>query len=179
MSAPIDVSRTAQLRDIEASFAACNDNFCLSSIRHSNKPDVTAIESYEVFPDSDIWANAYDLFRFSERPGDKPIEVCLTCAVFFLEYPDCVLIQAEDPRLDCAILRPMESDGDHFLAYYLTQDDESALKLKETRFALPPYEVPEEEKEVRAYAIGQGNSADICDKLCRRQYSSSYVTTRR
>src|SRR5277367_6811872 len=29
----------------------------------------------------------------------------------------------------------MESDGDHFLAYYLTKDDESALAFKERRFA--------------------------------------------
>jgi len=85
MSAPIDVSRTAQLRDIEASFAACNDNFSLSSIRHPNKPDVTALESYEIFPDSDIWANAYDLFRFSERPGERAVDVglCFRRAVTF------------------------------------------------------------------------------------------------
>lgn len=44
------------------------------------------------------------------------------------------MIQAEDPRLDCAILRPMESDGDHFLAYYLTKDDASAIAFKEARF---------------------------------------------
>lgn len=54
----------------------------------------------------------------------------------------------DDPRLDCAILRPMKSDHDSFLAYYLTQDDESALKFKQTRFALNPYEIPEE-KEVK------------------------------
>ena len=35
--------------------------------------------------------------------------------------------------MDCAILRPMEADGDHFLAYYLTQDDESSEKLKARR----------------------------------------------
>jgi len=38
-----------------------------------------------------------------------------------------------DPRLDCAILRPMESDGDHFLAYYLTQTDADAELLKSRR----------------------------------------------
>lgn len=27
----------------------------------------------------------------------------------------------------------MESDGDHFLTYYLTKDDESALEFKERR----------------------------------------------
>jgi RNA polymerase II-associated factor 1 len=75
MSAPIDVSRGAQIRDIEASFDACNEGFSLLSLRHPNKPNVTAIESYEIFPDADIWANAYDLFRFSERPGERPVDV--------------------------------------------------------------------------------------------------------
>ncbi|KAJ7625520.1 RNA polymerase II-associated protein [Roridomyces roridus] len=128
IAAPIDVSREAQLRDIEASFAACNDNFSLETLRHPNKPNVRAVESYEVLPDKDIWANQYDLFRFSERPGERNLDV-------------------EDPRLDCAILRPMKTDHDSFLAYYLTADDESALKFKETRRGLAPYEVSSDREE--------------------------------
>ncbi|KAJ7252501.1 RNA polymerase II-associated protein [Mycena rebaudengoi] len=128
VSAPIDVSRDAQLRDIEASFAACNDSFALDTLRHPNKPNVRAVESYEVLPNRDIWSNQYDLFRFSERPGERAVEV-------------------DDPRLDCAILRPMKAEHDSFLAYYLTEDDESAMKFKETRFALAPYEVPSEREE--------------------------------
>ncbi|KAE9392324.1 hypothetical protein BT96DRAFT_924805 [Gymnopus androsaceus JB14] len=124
---PIDVSREAQLRDIEASFAACNDNFSLEGLRHPNKPNVTAVESYEILPDSEIWANQYDLFRFAERPGERAGDV-------------------EDPRLDCAILRPMKSDHDSFLAYYLTEQDEGALKFKATRSSLQPYEVPDNEE---------------------------------
>ncbi|KAJ8518304.1 hypothetical protein ONZ45_g4616 [Pleurotus djamor] len=127
-AASTDVSRAAQIKDIEASFAACNENFDLSTVVHPNKPGVTAVESYEILPDADIWANAYDLFRFSERPGERPIDTY-------------------DPRLDCAILRPMESDGDHFLAYYITQDDESAIKFKEKRASLSPYEIPDEDEE--------------------------------
>ncbi|KAF9499332.1 hypothetical protein BDN71DRAFT_1441928 [Pleurotus eryngii] len=127
-AAIIDVSRTAQIRDIESSFAACNDAFDISTLSHPNKRGVTAVDSYEIFPDADIWANAYDLFRFSERPGERPADV-------------------EDPRLDCAILRPMESDGDHFLAFYLTEDDESALKFKEKRLTLSPYESPDQSEE--------------------------------
>lgn len=76
MMEAMDVSRAAQLRDIEASFVACNDNFSLETLKHPNKPKVTAVESYEVLPDADIWANQYDLFRFSERPGEKALEVC-------------------------------------------------------------------------------------------------------
>ncbi|KAG6908957.1 hypothetical protein DXG01_002563 [Tephrocybe rancida] len=127
-AAAIDISRGAQLRDIDTSFVECNDNFSLETIQHPNKPGVTAVESYEILPDADIWSNQYDLFRFSERPGERALD-------------------AEDPRLDCAILRPMKTEHDSFLAYYLTQDDESALKFKETRFGLSPYEVPEEQEE--------------------------------
>jgi len=130
--APIDVSRSAQIRDIESSFAAVED-FDLSTLKHPNKPKVTAVESYEILPDADIWANAYDLFRFSERPGDRPPE-------------------AEDPRLDCAILRPMESDGDHFLAYYLTKEDEAAIQFKEERLARDP-DAPEEEEPTNFHFV--------------------------
>ena len=74
MNAAVDVSRSAQIRDIEASFNA-TESFSLSTLRHPNKPDVTAVDSYDVFPDAEIWANAYDLFRFSERPGERPPDV--------------------------------------------------------------------------------------------------------
>ncbi|KAH7922312.1 hypothetical protein BV22DRAFT_1070656 [Leucogyrophana mollusca] len=132
----IDVSRSAQLRDIEVSFAACNDpmSFSLPTLRHPNKPGVTAIESYEIFPDADIWANAYDLFRFSERPGERVVDV-------------------EDPRLDCAILRPMESDGDHFLAYYLTKDDEAAISFKSDRLTKVPRDVDEEPRSTAFHFV--------------------------
>lgn len=30
-------------------------------------------------------------------------------------------------------MRPMESDGDHFLSYYLTQKDEDAIQFKQSR----------------------------------------------
>ncbi|CAL1715425.1 unnamed protein product [Somion occarium] len=129
---PIDVTRSAQLRDIEASFAATED-FDLTSLKHPNKPGVTAAESYEIFPDAGIWANAYDLFRFSERPGERPPDV-------------------EDPRLDCAILRPMESDGDHFLAYYLTKEDEAAIEFKRERLNRDP-EAPEEEEPTNFHFV--------------------------
>jgi RNA polymerase II-associated factor 1 len=96
-----------------------------------------------VLPDAEIWPNQYDLFRFSERPGERPVDV----RVFHRSRCrfNCV-IQVEDPRLDCAVLRPMKTEHDSFLAYYLTQDDDSATKFKETRFGLQPYEVPEDQE---------------------------------
>ena len=71
----MDVSREAQLRDIEASFAAANEDFVLEEVKHPTKKGVTAVESYEFLPDPVLWANQYDLFRFMERPGNRPPEV--------------------------------------------------------------------------------------------------------
>lgn len=45
----------------------------------------------------------------------------------------------------------MESDGDHFLAYYLTKEDEAAVRFKEERRARDP-NAPEEE-EVRTSGL--------------------------
>lgn len=80
MDAPVDISRSAQIRDIEASFAV-TDSFDLGALKHPNKPGVTAVDSYEIFPDAEIWANAYDLFRFSERPGERPSDVRILCSL--------------------------------------------------------------------------------------------------
>ena len=129
MVASIDVSRDAQLRGIEASFQASNENFSLESLKHPNKPNITAVESYAVLPDVGIWANQYDLFKFSERPGERPVDVCP-----FLPYTLTSLIlilyinQVDDPRLDCAILRPMKTEHVSFLSFYLTKDNEQVLK---------------------------------------------------
>lgn len=71
----VDISRSAQIRDIEASFDACATNFDLDSLKHPIKPNVTAVGSYEIFPNVEIWANTYDLFKFSERPGERPSDV--------------------------------------------------------------------------------------------------------
>lgn len=73
--ASVDISRSAQIRDIESSFDACATNFDLSSLKHPIKPNVTPVGSYEIFPGIDIWANTYDLFKFSERPGERPPDV--------------------------------------------------------------------------------------------------------
>ena len=50
--------------------------------------------------------------------------------------------QDEDPRLACAVLRPMKSEVDTFLSYYLTENDDAALSFIDARISVPPYEVP-------------------------------------
>lgn len=71
----VDISREAQLASIENSFAAAQSAEQLGTLRHPTKPRLRAVATYEVLPDADVWANAYDLFRFSERPGERGPEV--------------------------------------------------------------------------------------------------------
>jgi RNA polymerase II-associated factor 1 len=78
----VDVSREAQLASIESSFAAARSAEQLGSLRHPIKPRLRAVAAYEVLPDADVWANAYDLFRFSERPGERGPEVRFTVIHF-------------------------------------------------------------------------------------------------
>lgn len=74
-SQTIDISHNAQVTNIEKSFVKVNDNFDLSKLECPGKPHLKAIDSFEIYPDAEIWANAYDLFKFSERPGERPIDV--------------------------------------------------------------------------------------------------------
>ena len=60
-----------QLASIESSFATAHGADELSTLRHPTKPRLRAVATYEILPDVDVWANAYDLFRFSERPGER------------------------------------------------------------------------------------------------------------
>jgi hypothetical protein len=46
-------------------------------------------------------------------------------------------------------MRPMESDGDHFLTYYLTKDDDSAEQFKDSRADPRGIESLQEEEEVK------------------------------
>lgn len=73
----MDISREAQLLSIGKSFAAASSAEQLSALQHPTKPRLRAVATYEVLPDADVWANAYDLFRFSERPGERGPEVSL------------------------------------------------------------------------------------------------------
>ncbi|KAG9012145.1 hypothetical protein FRB93_002288 [Tulasnella sp. JGI-2019a] len=130
---PVDTSLPAQILAIEATFPPSDETTIdLKSLRHPTKPEITAVESYEFLPDPDLWANTYDVFRFAERPGERSLEVL-------------------DPRLDCGILRPQESDGEHFLSYYITKTDEEAAEYKERRRLTD--RLPEDEEKTTAFQL--------------------------
>lgn len=76
MDVPVDTSIPAQILSIERTFPPANQQTIdLTKLKHPTKPDVTAVETYEFLPDSDLWANMYDVFRFAERPGERPLDV--------------------------------------------------------------------------------------------------------
>ena len=52
----------------------------------------------------------------------------------------------DNPHLDCAIFQPMKTEHDSFLAYYLTQDDDSTMTFKDRGEALLLYEIPEDQQ---------------------------------
>lgn len=57
-----------------------------------------------------------------------------------------------DPRLDCAILQPIEADGDHFLAYYLTKEEGAELEFKQGRtIAREQGDVPDGDELIATY----------------------------
>ena len=66
----MDVLHEVQLTSIESSFAVAHSTDELSTLQHLTKPCLRAVTTYEILLDVDVWANTYDLFRFSERPGE-------------------------------------------------------------------------------------------------------------
>ena len=59
--------RAGRAAAIAATFDAAH--IPLSELRHPTKRGVTAVESFDLLPDDDLWANEYDLVRFGEDPS--------------------------------------------------------------------------------------------------------------
>ena len=66
----MDVSREVQLASIKSSFTAAHGADELGTLEHLTKPCLRAVATYKILPDADMWANVYNLFHFSERPGE-------------------------------------------------------------------------------------------------------------
>lgn len=110
----VDISREAQIRDILESFPSSLAPIDLSTYTHPLKPGLRAVSTYDVFADPETASNMYDILRFAERPGERPID-------------------QEDPRLTSGILRPMKTEDEQFLAYFLPRSDEDAAEYMERR----------------------------------------------
>lgn len=76
-----DTSREAQVARIEQGFAAANAP--LDTLRHPSKPDVRAVDAYELLPDPETWATPMHVVRFATAlgPADTDEDVCMDTAV--------------------------------------------------------------------------------------------------
>lgn len=125
----------ALVRTIGDTFLPPKQDADLKAIKHPAKRARVAVDTLELLPDEDVWNNTYDVVRFTERPGDRPVEVCcypIYSAPKVLKDP-LFISQQPDTRLDCGILRPQESDGDHYLSLYLPREDADAEEFKSRR----------------------------------------------
>ncbi|GAA5966641.1 hypothetical protein JCM8115_000234 [Rhodotorula mucilaginosa] len=117
---PLD--RDGRAAAIAATFDAAH--IPLSELRHPTKRDVTAVESFDLLPDDDLWANEYDLVRFGEDPS----------SIATNEPPRL----GPDPRLPRAIFRDLTEvlpEGQGRVAYYLPINDDTALSYTEKRYS--------------------------------------------
>lgn len=64
---PLD--RDGRAAAISATFDAAHTP--LSELRHPTKKHLTAVESFDLLPDADLWANEFDLVRFGEDPSSQ------------------------------------------------------------------------------------------------------------
>ncbi|POY72190.1 hypothetical protein BMF94_4827 [Rhodotorula taiwanensis] len=114
--------RDGRAAAIAATFDAAH--IPLSELRHPTKRGVTAVESFDLLPDADLWANEYDLVRFGEDPANRG--------------KDDLPRLGPDPRLPRAIFRDLSAvmpEGEGRVAYYLPIDDEAAQSYTEKRYS--------------------------------------------
>ena len=74
-------------------------------------------------------------------------------------------------------MRPMESDGDHFLTYYLTKDDDAADQFKNSRADPRGVDALQEEEDVRPFCRFISLPFLLWEPLRNRQPSSTLCAT--
>ncbi|KAG0366638.1 RNA polymerase II-associated [Gamsiella multidivaricata] len=105
----------------------------LAGLKHPTNPDLKAVESLPVFPDFDIWGNAYTLVTFDVDPemsNDRPVQL----------QEEGSSHQNRAQRSSNALIKPMHdaNDPETWLGYYLP-DTETAKEInrrKRTRAQL-------------------------------------------
>lgn len=103
----IDTSLEAHISRIQSTFEKASTP--LSSLRHPTKPNLRAIDSYQVLPDRDTWSTSYQILKFVDWPGrtsqkdGKPLV---------------------DERITNGLFRPvMDSNGEQRMSLYLPSAD--------------------------------------------------------
>ncbi|KAF9406442.1 RNA polymerase-associated factor, partial [Podila epigama] len=114
--------------DMDSSSALIEEKF-LSSLKHPTKPELKAVESIPIFPDFNIWGNAYTLVTFDVDPeisNDRPAHV----------QEQGTSKQQRAQRSSNALIKPMHdaNDPETWLGYYLP-DMETAKEINRRKRA--------------------------------------------
>lgn len=68
---PVEQTPEERLASIVSTFSAID--IPLSDVKHPTKPHLQAVESFDILPDEDLWANQYALFKFADNPNDRRV----------------------------------------------------------------------------------------------------------
>lgn len=66
-------TREGQLAAIEASFETIAKSKDISKLKHPADSTLTAVESFDVYPDFNTWSNTYSLFQFQTDPMEHAL----------------------------------------------------------------------------------------------------------
>lgn len=107
----VDASEDAQIAAISKTFDDVRAE-ALEDIRHpdAKRKHLRVVETYDILPDSDAWANSYIMIKFPERPSAATVA-----------NPGAT---ASKPRLERAILRPVMEDDQQIMEYFLPKEDD-------------------------------------------------------
>ncbi|PLW27588.1 hypothetical protein PCANC_19882 [Puccinia coronata f. sp. avenae] len=113
-------TKTERLAEIHSTFEVVA-NAPIPTLKHPTKPNMKAVDAFELLPNELTWANTYDFYRFQENPTDRPDQ-------------SSSMSNLPDDRLEHAILRPVPGDvGGPRLAYFLPESSEGVKNYQQIK----------------------------------------------
>ncbi|KAG5365495.1 RNA polymerase II-associated protein 1-like protein [Yarrowia sp. C11] len=97
----------SQLRAVEATFEAANSD--IKTLKHPKKPHLTAVESFPILPNSQI----FDLTFLTMKMVGSAVGV------------PPLADGSPDPKMSVSLFRPMTLETDEWMSMFLAKDDES------------------------------------------------------
>lgn len=97
----------SQLRAVEATFEAANTD--IKTLKHPKKPNLTAVESFPILPNSQI----FDLTFLTMKMVGSAVGV------------PPLADGSPDPKMSVSLFRPMTLETDEWMSMFLAKDEES------------------------------------------------------
>jgi RNA polymerase II-associated factor 1 len=169
----------------------------LSNLKHPTKPHLQAVESYDILPDEELWANQYALFKFADNPNDRKsgqsvrtsfLKLSCTYTKTDVAFSDWFVLAQSQPvassssaAASIGLIRPLENDeesGSNRVAYFVPDDDEAANAYNTRRHAganadqqlLDGEDVQPEEEETDEYGFKFVRDYDAIRRETNKEY---------